>query len=94
MVVGVCTIQLYLPGNSSLKGKRRVVKSILARLRREFNVAVAEVDNQDAWQQATLGVACVSNSADHAHSMLTNVVNWIETNRPDVPVVEFHTELF
>jgi uncharacterized protein YlxP (DUF503 family) len=93
MVIGTCTIQLYLPGNSSLKGKRRVIKSIMARLQREFNIAIAEVDHQDSWQQATLGVACVSTSADHAHSMLTSVINWIEANRPDVPLEEFQIEL-
>lgn len=93
MIIGICTIQLYLPGNSSLKGKRQVIKSVVARLRREFNIAIAEVGNQDSWRQATLGVACVSTSTDHAHGLLTHVVNWIETNRPDVPLVEFHIEL-
>jgi uncharacterized protein YlxP (DUF503 family) len=93
MVIGICTIQLYLPGNGSLKGKRRVIKSIMARLQREFNIAIAEVDNQDSWQQATLGVACVSTSADYADGLLTNVVNWIEVNRPDVPLLEFQIEL-
>jgi len=93
MVVGVCTISLHLPGNGSLKGKRRVVKSIIARLRQEFNVSVAEVGEQDSWQQATLGVACVSTSASYAHGLLTKVVNWIEANRPDVPLVDFAIEL-
>jgi len=93
MVVGVCTISLRLPGNDSLKAKRRVVKSIIARLRREFNISIAEVNEQDSWQRATLGVACVSTSADYAHGLLTKVVNWIETNRPDVPIIDFRIEL-
>jgi len=93
MVVGVCTISLRLPGNGSLKGKRRVVKSIIARLRREFNISIAEVDEQDSWQRATLGVVCVSTSAGYAHGLLTKVVNWIEANRPDVPLVDFGIEL-
>lgn len=93
MVVGICTISLHLPGNSSLKGKRRVVKSITTRLRREFNISIAEVDNQDNWQKATLGISCVSSSADYAHGQLTKVVNWIEANHPDVPVTDFHIKL-
>ena len=94
MVIGICTIRLHLPGNGSLKGKRRVVKSIVTRLRREFNISIAEVDEQDSWQKATLGVACVSTDSDYAHGLLTRVVNWIEARRPDVPIVDFHIELF
>ena len=50
MVIGTCTIELHIPGNGSLKGKRRVIKSIIARVHSEFNVSIAEVDNQDLWQ--------------------------------------------
>jgi uncharacterized protein YlxP (DUF503 family) len=60
MIIGTCIIELHIPGNGSLKGKRRVVKSIIARVHNEFNVFIAEADNQDLWQSATLGVACVS----------------------------------
>ena len=94
MVIGVCTIRLHLPGSGSLKDKRRVIKSIIARLQRQFNIAIAEVDEHDSWQHATLGVACVSTSTAHAHGLLTRVVNWIEARRPDVPIVDFHIELF
>ena len=93
MVVGVCTISLHLPGNSSLKGKRRVVKSIVTRLRQEFNISVSEVDHHDSWQSSTLGVACISTSAGYAHGLLTKVVSWIEAKRPDIPVVDFQIEL-
>ena len=61
MHVSVCQINLRLPENHSLKGKRQVVKSIIARLQNRYKVSVAEVENQDLWQLATLGVACVSN---------------------------------
>ena len=93
MVVGICVISLHLPGNGSLKGKRRVVKSILARLRQDFNVSVAEIDQQDKWQASTLGVACITTSGAYAHGLLTKVVRWIETKRPDAPVVDFSIEL-
>ena len=78
MVVGTLLIELRLPGNHSLKGKRQVVKSLLARLHNRYNVAAAEVDNNDRWQVATIGVACVSNSAPHAREILENVITVLE----------------
>jgi uncharacterized protein YlxP (DUF503 family) len=93
MHVGVCVIDLRLPGNGSLKGKRRVVKSIVTRVTREFNVSVAEVDDQDVWQRAVLGVACVSSSASYAHGQLERVVQWIETQRFDVELLDYQIEL-
>ena len=93
MHVGVCTIDLRLPGNGSLKGKRRVVKSMVTRITREFNVSVAEVEDQDLWQRAVLGVACVSSSAGYAHGQLERVVQWIETQRFDVELLDYQIEL-
>ena len=92
MHIGVCTIELRLPGNGSLKGKRSVIKSIVTRISRQFNVSVAEVDAQNQWQRAVLGVACVSSSADYAHGQLERVVQWIETNRPDVELLAYEIE--
>ena len=93
MHVGVCTIDLRLPGNGSLKGKRRVIKSIVTRITREFNVSVAEVEDQDLWQRAVLGVACVSSSASYAHGQLERVVQWIEAQRFDVELLDYQIEL-
>ncbi len=74
MVIGACTIELHLPGNGSLKGKRSVLKSMMSRLRREFNVSIAEVDMHDVWQTAVIGVVCASNRQDYAHGLLMKVV--------------------
>jgi uncharacterized protein len=93
MHVGICTIELRLPANSSLKGKRSVIKSIVTRVGHDFNVSIAEVDAQNAWQRAVLGVACVSASADYAHGQLEQVVQWIETNRPDVQLLDYEIEM-
>ena len=93
MHVGVCIIDLRLPGNGSLKGKRRVVKSMVTRITREFNVSVAEVEDQDLWQRAVLGVACVSSSASYAHGQLERVVQWIEAQRFDVELLDYQIEL-
>jgi len=91
--VGVCTIELRLPGNDSLKGKRRIIKSIIARVGQQFNVSIAEVESQDTWQRAVLGVSGVSSSAEYVHGQMERVVEWIETNRPDVEVLEYYIEL-
>lgn len=78
MFVGICTIRLRLQGNSSLKGKRRALRTITDRVKNKFNVSIAEVDHQDLWQRAELGVAIVSNDKGHAHSTLTAVVKFID----------------
>jgi len=93
MHIGVCTIDLMLPGNASLKGKRSVIKSIVTRVSREFNVSIAEVEDQDLWQRAVLGVACVSSSAGYAHGQMERVVQWIENKRLDVELLGYEIEL-
>lgn len=93
MHIAVCTIELRLPGNGSLKGKRSVIKSITTRVTRQFNVSIAEVAAQDMWQQAVLGVSCVSSSADYAHGQMERVVDWIEDNRPDVELLDYQIEM-
>jgi uncharacterized protein YlxP (DUF503 family) len=93
MVIGACKIELYLPSNNSLKGKRSVLKSITSRLRREFNVSIAEVDLHDTWKSAVLGVVCVSSQQDYAHGLLAQVVGWIERHRLDVQLVDYQIEM-
>ncbi len=93
MTVGACRITLRLPENASLKGKRQVIKSITARVRNRYNVSIAEIDDQDKWQIASLGVSCVSNSGRHAGDMLTNVTGFIRSSRLDVEVLDCQTEL-
>jgi uncharacterized protein YlxP (DUF503 family) len=93
MVVGTCTIYLDLPGIGSLKGKRSVLKSLLARVRHEFNVSIAEVGANDRWQTAEIGVAAVSNDPAYVHGLLTRVVQWIEEQRLDVTVEDYEIEM-
>ena len=92
MFVATCTIQLSLYGVDSLKEKRSILKSILSRLPRQFNVAVAEVDHQDSWQSAVIGVVTLGNDAGHVHSVLERAVAWIERQRPDVPIYDYAIE--
>lgn len=92
MIVATCVIELQLDGVSSLKEKRRILKSVLARLTNQFNVAAAEVDYQDVWQTAVIGVAAVGNDSAHLHSLLEKVVGWLEAQRPDVPIADYYIE--
>jgi len=74
-------MDLYFPESGSLKSKRQVLKSVIARLRNRFNVSVAEVDANDLWQRSVIGVAAVSNEGGHAHRMLSKVVQYVEGDR-------------
>jgi len=76
-----------------LKEKRRIVKSILARLGNEFNVSVAEVERNDAWQHAVLGVASISSDQGYLHRLLTKVVRSIEKGRFDAQVTDYEIEI-
>jgi hypothetical protein len=84
--VATCIIELNLAGVRSLKEKRRIVKSILSRLPRQFNVAVAEIDKQDVWGSAVIGLVTVGNDTAYLHGLLEKSVAWIEHTRPDAPV--------
>jgi uncharacterized protein len=93
MFVGFCKIRLRLPENLELKGKRRVLKSIIAQVRNKFNVSIAEVDEQDAWQMAVLGVTCVSNSNQFTNEVLSKVVNFVDNGRFDVEMLDYEIEI-
>jgi hypothetical protein len=78
MIVGVLRVELSLPGSHSLKDKRRLLRSLLDRLHNEFNVSAAEVDHQDNWRQAEVGVSCVSGESAHANAVLSRVLDVVE----------------
>ena len=93
MNLGVCKVKLRLPENQSLKDKRRVLKSIVAQVKNNYNVSIAEVDDQELWQLATLGIACVSNSTPHVNSILSKVVDFISHSRFDVEILDYEIEI-
>jgi hypothetical protein len=78
MVVGVLRLELLLPENHSLKGKRRVLRAIKARVRNKFNVSIAECADHDLWQRVTLGLSQVGTEEGHVDSCLRHVVQFIE----------------
>ncbi|MEJ2753133.1 MAG: DUF503 domain-containing protein [Candidatus Promineifilaceae bacterium] len=90
--VATCIIELNLAGVRSLKEKRRIVKSILSRLPRQFNVAVAEIDKHDVWGSAVIGLVTVGNDTAYLHGLLEKSVAWIEHIRPDAPVDAYMIE--
>jgi len=91
--VGICRLSLRVPENSSLKGKRQVVKSIIARLRNSFNVSVAEIDDNDLWQMATLGICTVSNDRRYTNQVLSKVVDAVVRGRFDVEILDYDIEI-
>jgi uncharacterized protein YlxP (DUF503 family) len=93
MNVGVCKVRLRLPENLSLKGKRQVLKSIINRVKNKFDVSVAEVDDNDLWQVATLGVCLVSNDKRHTNQVLSKIVDFIVNGRFDVEILDYEIEI-
>ena len=93
MHIGVCRIMLHLPESASLKDKRQVSRSLSARIRNSFNVAVAEVEDHELWQRLTLAVCCVSTDSAHANEMVSKVVDFIEETRRDLELLDYETEI-
>ena len=92
MIVGVCQVCLHLPEGHSLKAKRQVLSSLKTRLGQNFNVSVAEVGDQDLWQRATLGIACVANETRYVSQVLDRVLKVIRSN-PRLELLDSQIEL-
>jgi uncharacterized protein YlxP (DUF503 family) len=80
MFIGTVKIKIHMPWVHSLKEKRMVVKSICAKVRNQFNVSIAEVEEQDIHQIAVLGFAAVAGDKPQADSIMDHVINFIEGN--------------
>ena len=81
MVVGLLSVELFIPHAQSLKDKRMVIRSIKDRVRK-FNVAVAEVEHQNVWQRAGLGIVAISTTTEHVDKELAAVTDEIERVEP------------
>jgi uncharacterized protein YlxP (DUF503 family) len=92
MIVGVCTVELFIPEGHSLKGKRQVLQSLKNRLREKFNLSVAEVGDQNLWQKSILGLACVANESAHVNQVLEQALNVIR-GIPTIELVRSRIEL-
>ncbi|RKX62266.1 MAG: DUF503 domain-containing protein [Thermodesulfobacteriota bacterium] len=78
MIVGIIRLRVRLPGNHSLKGKRRVVKSLIGQVRSRFNVAISEIAMNDVWQRAEIGISTIGNSRLTINSVLDKILEFIE----------------
>jgi len=77
----------------SLKGKRQVLKSITTRVRNKFNVSIAEVDDHDLWQLATLGICYVSNNSRLTNEVLSKVVDFVTEGRFELEILDYEIEI-
>ena len=93
MNIGVGKLILRIPENMDLKGKRQVLKSITSRIRHKFDVAVAEVDDNDTWQRATIGFCCISNNKRFSNQVLSKVVAFVENSHFDVEILDYEIEI-
>lgn len=93
MTVGLLTIHARLPGCASLKQKRSLIKPVLARLHREFNISAAENGLNDHWQQTIFLCALASNDAAYAQKALQSVLNFIQERYPNIEIVDHRIEI-
>ncbi len=93
MYIGILKVKLRLPENQTLKGKRQAIKPIIARVQNRFNVSIAEVDDLDLWQIATLGITCVSNSTPFCNETLSKVVDFIAQSHNETELLDYEIEL-
>lgn len=92
MKIGICSFHLRIPCVHSLKEKRSVVKKISTKIKQNFNVSIAEIDNHDVWQTATLGIAVVSNDGPFLQGVIDKVLDYTENNF-DGEMLILHTEV-
>jgi uncharacterized protein len=93
LTVGLLRVVLHMPDSGSLKSKRMIVSSLLARLRQQLKVAAAEVGELDRWQLAELAVATVSGDGRHADEVLATVLTYIESHTDGARITNVSTEL-
>jgi uncharacterized protein YlxP (DUF503 family) len=92
MVIGVLTIKIYLPWVHSLKEKRSVLKSIMSKTGKRFNISIAEIDHQDTLQTIAIGIAGIAANAALADSVLDKILNFIENNS-DGELIDIRREI-
>ena len=93
MVIGVCRVELSIPDSFSLKDKRRVLKSIITRIRNRFNVSISEIEDNDMWQRAIIGISSISNNAHYTNKVLNEVINYLQKER-NIIILDYSIELF
>ncbi len=93
MAIGLLTLELYLPMNDSLKGKRSILKPLIARIRHNYNVSVCEAEAQDVLTRAVIEVACVSTNSTLAHRHLQDVAHRVEQWHGDAQLIDYYIDM-
>lgn len=93
MTIGFCRLELYLPAAASLKDRRQVARSMTARIRNKFNVAVSELGDDSQWRYLTIGICSLSNDSRHANQILSSVVSYVEDSREEFELLDYSTEM-
>jgi len=92
MLIGVCLVDIHLPESGSLKNKRFIIKSLKDRIRKHFNVSIAEIDYQDLWQRSLLAMAVVTQDAQFADQVLAKAVDVIRSETR-IELLDYHIEI-
>ena len=93
MFVGVCQVELLLPDSDSLKAKRFVLSSVKTRIQNKFNVSIAEVDHNDLWQRAVLGMALVTNEQKLIDQTFNRILQFLD-NEDRLEVLKHQLEIY
>lgn len=91
--IALCTVQLDLSGVETLREKRSIIQSMMARMHNTFNVSAAEIDHLDTPDSSVIAFAVVTNATHHGHSTISTVLKWIEKHVPDVEIVDQSIEI-
>jgi uncharacterized protein len=78
MVIGIYVLEFHIPGVRSLKEKRRVLKSMIERVKARYNVSVAEIEKQDLWQEAVIGITMISNDKTVIDQTFSSILRLVE----------------
>lgn len=92
MVVGVLTVELFIGEAHSLKEKRRVLKSVIDRIKTRYNVSAAEIGAMDTWQRSTLGLSIISNEQAYVHKIFAAIISFIEV-QGTLTVIDYQIQL-
>ena len=92
MLIGCLQVELLIPDSGSLKEKRMVLSSLKQRLKNKYNVSVAEIDFQNLWQRASLGIVLVANDHQYIHLVLDKILNFVD-DQDNSQVIDYQCEI-
>ena len=93
MSIGILSIHIRFPKNKSLKSKRSLIKPIIYRLQKEFNISVAEIGGLENWKESTIACAVVSNNKIQCEQVLQRVNSFIQKSWPDINIINYDIEI-